>query len=76
MMTLRISCTRVPVPSSASQRPADMLPCGDASASPPSPHCPTLVAVQVVYKVCEDADLEPLLTEVNAIRQKEKDEES
>ena len=34
------------------------------------------VGVQVVYKVCDDVDLEPLLTEVNAIRQKEKDEES
>ena len=34
------------------------------------------LAVQVVYKVYEDIDLEPLLTEVNAIRKKEKDEES
>ena len=33
-------------------------------------------ALQVVYKVYEDVDLEPLLTEVNAIRKKEKDEES
>ena len=34
------------------------------------------VGLQVVYKVYEDVDLEPLLTEVNAIRKKEKDEES
>ena len=32
--------------------------------------------LQVVYKVYEQEDLKPLLEEVNAERQKEKDEES